>query len=234
MNLLNEETMQRQNMEAITLLRQGNVSDAIRTFQDAVRTLKACLPEKAELMINLEEPTSGSLSIRSVSIFDNEEAIARSLADTKDLFDFYPRAFEMLAPSCYSHYKRCIVVLLYNMAVAFDAGAVSTTDPSVATRAVQPAVQLYSSALHFASTNWDGNDLSAMRCVLLAVVNNLGRLQSLCLDYQKTRFCMTMAIDLLSSADSSQFIHEDFQPLAMSVGPFYLLNQNILTVAPSA
>jgi tetratricopeptide (TPR) repeat protein len=236
----NPEATKKKNMEAIFLLRQGRISEAISTFKDALRTIKAGLPEKAESMINFgdEEPTSASTSspaVRSVSIVDNEDATARLLADTNDLFDFYPRAFEILTPTCYSHHKRCLVVMLYNMAVAFDSSAISTGDPSASVANMESALQLYSSALDVARTNWDQDDVAAMRCVLLAILNNLGRLQSLSLDFQQTRCCLTMAVDLLSWADVPQLINEeDYRPLAMSVGPFYVLNQKLLTVAPSA
>jgi hypothetical protein len=236
----NTEAIKGLNMEAISFLKRGEISDAISTFKRALRTMKASLPEIAELTINFEDegPTAVSIASPAVSsegIVDDEGALARILADTEDLFDFYPRTFQMLTPTCYSHHNRSIVVLLYNIAVAYDLNAGSTEDPKIAASCLETARQLYSSALDVAMANWAEDDLVTMRCVLLAIVNNLGRLHGRSFDFQRTRFCLTMAVSLLDSVETPEWINdEDLRPLIRSVGPYCVLNQSLLTVAPFA
>ncbi|CAB9496419.1 expressed unknown protein [Seminavis robusta] len=234
------EMIKKHNMDAISLLRSGEIAESIQTFKSALRAIQSGLPNEPDYAAFVEHeravlPPSSLPPVRTVSIVDNEEALANLLADSPALLDFYPRVFQMLSPSCVASHTRSIVVLLYNMAVALDYQGILVDDASAALTFQASARQLYDSALQFASTHWDKEDMTAMRGVILAVVNNLGRLQSLRLAFQETRFCVKLAMELMRSWDAMNHIdNEDVVKLGMSVGPFYLLNKDILTVAPSA
>ena len=74
-----------------------------------------------------------------------------------------------------------------------------------------------------------------MRCILLAITNNLGRLSALQMSHDKARECLVLSRDLLRPADAvHQIPLADFERLYRSLGPFLYLGSPILPVATAA
>lgn len=157
----------------------------------------------------------------------------------KDIFEVYTKVFDA---SALLSAQGQIVAILFNMALSFDLRSLlfteSTTQKamSAANAWRDQAMILYRSAIDVARTTWSCTELASMRCLLLALTNNLGRLSALQMCFDGTRDCLVLSRALLATGEAaSQIPREDFELLYRSLGPFlYLRGHNVLPVSPAA
>ena len=213
------------NARAIAMLKDGEITSSISILKKALDDLKNELKK-----FEISQPTGDANVmpiVRSINVVEDEDIIE----DSNQLFDFFPKAFEVASGASE---QRAVVALLYNLAFAFDVKAMFSEDPESAHYAQDRAIDLYTTALRVASTSWNSDDMNAMACVTVALVNNLGRLQSLQLSFVDTKHLLKLATDLLNSPNASGISDVDRLVLNSSIAPFVCLGNVVLSNAPMA
>eukprot|EP00797_Seminavis_robusta_P029032 Sro577_g169720.1 n/a (147) ;mRNA; r:50689-51129 len=136
--------------------------------------------------------------------------------------------------------RSCLVMLLYNLGLAYDLQAKSGPVGD-AYKCNESAIQFYQSALEAVESTLDAPSVVAsatMRLVVLATVNNLARLLSLqlrseelneYLDWGEKLFDSMMTIEPLEEG-----AEEDFEILMQNLGPCLWLDTFVLPAAPAA
>lgn len=218
------------NGRAIASLKDGEFVSSVTILKKALDELKDSLDDAEMQGPAHDEGQNDSLpSVRSISIIEEGASIE---SDSNQLFDLYPRAFEL--PNGTSK-PRAVVALLYNLALTFDIRALTTEDAHSTHINQSRAIDLYSTALKVASTSWNQDDMLAMASVTVAIVNNLGRLQSLRLAFADTKHLLKLSMDLLNSPNALTHMNDaDRVALSTSIAPFICLGDHVLTNAPMA
>lgn len=238
MSLANEAI--RFNNTAIASLRRGESVHAVDYLKKAVGIMMnesdRASREEAETSVVPPMPNSSETfrSVQGVYI-----PTGNPLADDDHVFLMYPRPFEIVTPPTSEPqevgFHRCLVVILYNLAFAFDTIAQSKAGIPAYRDKFQGwcghAIKLYRLALQVASARSKA-EIDSIKCVLLATSNNLGRLSHA---YEDTKDCLRMSLDLLGNQETaSQMSAEDYELLFGSLAPFLCVKDFLLPVAPAA
>lgn len=222
------------NVKAIVSLREGDTALSVQIFKQALVDLKADLDTDTLPPCDDEGPMEFAEfepAVRSIPVIEEESAL-HNCTDNQELFDMYPRAFDVPSGTPNS---RTVVVLLYNLALTYDLQALWTTDQTMVRSCRTQALNLYISALKVASASWSATDVADMRSVIVATANNLGRLQSIRLSFVDTKHLMQLSMGLLNSPDARAHMgDEDYFALCTSIAPFMCMGEELLTIAPMA
>jgi hypothetical protein len=242
---MNIHSINQMNSQAIASLEQGGSSRAVTILKKALASLLAIENE----VVMLEDPKSSHVllsSIQSVAIASIDQVVLRGASDG-DLLAMYPRAFIVQSPPgavTGGSFHLTILVILYNLALALDVMALATEramteQPPYIIHGIlawrKNAIELYKAALHVASDRTQ-EEIPTMSCLLLAAINNLGRLQSQRHCFADTKDCLRTFIHLYEgTSDATRKKNvEDFELLLGNLAPFLCVKDNLLSVAPAA
>ena len=92
---------------------------------------------------------------------------------------------------------------------------------------------LFKNALDLADSVWDDEDFEDLRCLILAILNNLGYIYSHRMDSSQASICIRSMCDMINSeCEDLSLSEEDFELFFQSV--FTYLDGSKLAVAPAA
>lgn len=223
------------NTRAMNLLQQGDTTAAVSILRGAIRSLSSHVRSTRKTKQAVRGPfTIETAAIRSVSV------VPEGWGGVSDeIFTLFPRAFEVSSAVLNSEdYDSCGRILLYNMALAMDIQAhwfAKANDTESAVEWTKRAISIYEAALHTGreSAAHQGNSTS-VNVVVLATINNLGRLQSRRHCFQETKDCLRLSLEIFRRLAEEGNCPVDCQLPFQSIVPFMWLNDMVLTCAPVA
>lgn len=222
------------NNDAIAALQRGDTADAVQSLKHALALLMP-LANEGQPPAAVAPASPGS--IHSAPLL----SLATTLSNTEnddEVFVMYPRPFVLsITPPmpglvCI---HQCMVVVLYNLAFAFDTLVLSKAGmPNLQSKVMgwrANAVKLYRLCLQVAGSR-SRAEVDLMKCVLLAASNNLGHLSKA---FDDTKNCLRMSLDLIGAGGlTDQISPDDYELLFSSLAPFLCVKEYLLPVAPAA
>lgn len=234
------------NSTAIVHLKNGETMKAISDMKDALQCFRYEIQKKsgnAEYVSPMDTSShnrgqNSHGTLRSILLYD--EDVNFRLAGMDNLFVFYHRAFDMTSLStAVTDVDRCqdryLAVLLYNMGLIYYVASLKDFDEQCSSSLLLSATRAFLMALNTAGSSWDKDAFDNMRCLLLALSNNLGFLYCQQQDFEKTKDCLDLVLDLFAYPDTISVVpKDDFESLYFPMSVFCLNDGPVLTLAPCA
>ena len=202
------------NNTAVSYLQEGNYREAVM----ALWTVEKAFPA------TVDEGSQGRIRVKSVPIAPSSNTI-----ESENVFDFYRRVFQIVSAGDQHHSSihsiSCLIVVKFNMAIAYHDDAVRRNFYSHFVR----ALELYEDILYLMKDH----GIKGHMLLLMAIGNNMGHIQCHFLNYPQTREALywvrQLAIECRQHA--STIPYDDYMFFYNTV---IIFSGNDLTVAPAA